>query len=556
MASAGSAEAPLMAHQEGAFDDDDDGSDNGIFSDPAGAGDGAKKDYASPQSTARLGPFVWLLTAAAGISGLLFGYDTGVISATLVSIGTSLSGRALTDLDKSVITSVTALAALVASPLASVVADRLGRRPVILVADVLFVAGALAQAAARTVSQMVVGRAVVGAGVGAASFVTPLYLAELAPAAHRGRVVTMNVLSITLGQVVAYVAGWLFAARGDPATAWRYLVGLGAVPALAQCALLALMLPETPRWLVGAGRPGEARAVIRKTTAGSAAGADPDPDPAAPILAVVDRTLRDIEAEVAAERDAADVAHADAASWLRWSAPWHELLKAPRNRRALAIACLLQGLQQLCGFNSLMYFSATIFSILGFSVPTLTSLSVAVTNFVFTAAALLLIDRIGRRRVLLYSIPFMVLGLLLSAFGFRLSANMSAADTTARVAESESESARGRGSAVLILISMMVYVAAFALGLGNVPWMQSELFPLNVRSLGSGLATATNWLANFVVGLTFLPLMDSLTPTWTFALYAAVCGAGWAAVWLIYPETVGLSLEEATGLLEHGWGVR
>lgn len=195
-----------------------------------------------------------------------------------------------------------------------------------------------------------------------------------------------------------------------------------------------------------------------------------------------------------------------------------------------------------------MYFSSTIFALVGFESPTLTSLTVAVTNFVFTLIALGLIDRIGRRRILLTSIPFMVLGLLSSAWGFsQLKLGRTSADTS-----TESDTS----SAGVILASIMVYVAAYAIGLGNVPWMQSELFPLSVRSMGSGVATATNWGANFIVGLTFLPLMDALTPSWTFVLYAVVCVVGYFLTWRIYPETAGLSLEEATALLDHGWGVR
>ena len=200
-----------------------------------------------------------------------------------------------------------------------------------------------------------------------------------------------------------------------------------------------------------------------------------------------------------------------------------------------------------------MYFSATIFAMVGFKSPTLTSLTVAVTNLIFTVVALGLIDRIGRRRILLYSLPFMILGLLLSAFGFStlgLERSSISGDASPTVVVDN-----GSGAGI-ILASIMVYVAAYALGLGNVPWMQSELFPLAVRSLGSGVATATNWSANFVVGLTFLPLMERLTPPWTFALYAAVCAGGYALVWRVYPETAGLSLEEATALLEDGWGVR
>jgi len=198
-----------------------------------------------------------------------------------------------------------------------------------------------------------------------------------------------------------------------------------------------------------------------------------------------------------------------------------------------------------------MYFSATIFGMLGFRSPTLTALVVAVTNLVFTAVALVVIDRIGRRRVLLCSVPFMAAGLLLSAYGFSF---VQLSSATASVADGEPPH---RGAASAILFSFMMYVAAYAMGLGSVPWMQGELFALKVRSLGSGLATATNWLANFVVGLTFLPLMDAMTPSWTFVLYAAVCVIGYGLIWRIYPETAGLSLEEAANLVENeGWGVR
>ena len=204
-----------------------------------------------------------------------------------------------------------------------------------------------------------------------------------------------------------------------------------------------------------------------------------------------------------------------------------------------------------------MYFSATIFTLVGFKIPTLTSLIVAVTNWVFTVAALVLIDRVGRRRILLYSVPFMVFGLVLAAYGFSFmhlapsqSAVMGGGPTTTGAPWAD------QGAAVIVLVSIMVYVGAYAIGLGCVPWMQSELFALSVRSMGSGLATATNWGSNFVVGMAFLPLMDTLTPSWTFALYALVCALGYLLVWRWYPETSGLTLEEAAALLEReDWGV-
>ncbi|KAL6860953.1 general substrate transporter [Trichoderma novae-zelandiae] len=449
-------------------------------------------------------------------------------------------------MDKSIITSSTSLFALLISPFSSLIADRLGRKRVILYADVLFIVGAALQAVSSTVSSMVVGRCIIGAAVGAASFVVPLYIAEIAPSSYRGRLVTINVLFITLGQMAAYVIGWALSTYASPGTGWRWMVGLGALPAGVQGALVALM-PETPRWLVKAGRSDDARRVIQKVN-----GVQGRFDGTA------DAIIKEIELEVREEEETRLLQARHASGPWKGLGVWHELLSVGKHRRALAIACLLQGLQQLCGFNSLMYFSATIFSIMGFESPTLTSLIVAITNFVFTLVALVLIDRIGRRRILLYSIPFMALGLLLAAAGFSY-LSLEPSPAARHDDGSATWTTEGGGEArpaVVVLVSIMLYVASYALGLGNVPWMQSELFPLSVRSVGSGAATATNWAANFAVGLTFLPLMDALSPSWTFVLYAAVCAVGYALVWRIYPETAGLSLEEATALLDNGWGVR
>jgi SP family myo-inositol transporter-like MFS transporter 13 len=207
------------------------------------------------------------------------------------------------------------------------------------VADILFIFGALIQALSIAVSHMVLGRSIVGLAIGAASFVTPLYLAELAPAARRGMVVTMNVLTITLGQVVAYVIGWAFAENGNPATGWRFMVGLGAVPAILQCVLLVFM-PETPRWLVKARRSGEARVILQKTS-----GSDPIASQ------MVNSILEDIEIEVREEEDSASMVNSGSGEDRRNPlVGWRELFFMPKNRRALTIACLLQGLQQLSGF--------------------------------------------------------------------------------------------------------------------------------------------------------------------------------------------------------------
>ena len=151
--------------------------------------------------------------------------------------------------------------------------------------------------------------------------------------------------------------------------------------------------------------------------------------------------------------------------------------------------------------------------------------------------------------MLLYSIPFMILGLLFAAGGF------SALGLGVLPGASPSEGGTP-AAAGIVLVSILAYVASFALGLGNVPAMQSELYPLPVRSLGTGLATSLSWTGSFVMGLTFLPLMDALSPSWTFALYAGVCTVGYFLVFRLYPEMAGLSLEEAAVMLDHGWAVR
>ncbi|GAA82540.1 hypothetical protein ASPFODRAFT_185553 [Aspergillus luchuensis CBS 106.47] len=454
------------------------------------------------------GWFIYALTFSAGISGLLFGYDTGVISATLVSIGSDLSNRPLTTLDKSLVTSCTSLFALIASPLAGILADKFGRRKVILVADVLFTLGALIQAVTSAVWGMIVGRSIVGLAVGGASLVTPLYISELAPSHARGRLVTILSLFITGGQVVAYII-------------------------------------ETPRWLVQAGFEEKATKVLSRVY-----GSHHDSG------LMAKQVMRDIQQEVAEEEE--ELTQTNKPSTGNWQ--WltnvtqcaRHLVLVGGNRRALIIAVMLQATQQLCGFNSLMYFSATIFSMLSFSSPTLVSLSVALTNFLFTLLAFAFIDRIGRRRILLYSVPVMALSLIACAFTFG-SVEMPNPESRVRAEDATSDSAF---LPVVILICLTVYVGAYAFGLGNVPWQQSELFPLNVRSLGSALATATNWGSNFVVGLTFLPMMEWLSPGWTFAAYAAVCVFGWFGIYTIYPEMSGLRLEEVKELLADGWGVQ
>ena len=308
------------------------GDDEHELSDHAHDGFSTESDTTSPNA------FIWALTFTAGISGLLFGYDTGVISSTLVSIGTDL-GHPLTTLDKSLITSCTSLSALVASPLAALLADRIGRKPIILIADALFITGALCQSVITSVSGMVVGRSVVGFAVGGASLVVPLYISELSPSAFRGKLVTLSILFIAAGQVIAYIIGYALSTQRD---GWRWMVGLGAAPAVLQFALM-VVLPESPRWLVKDGKSQQARNILEKVYN---AGKDQ----------AIEEVLHAIKTEIVEE----EAANKDVSTTIMGNKPhiwltrarnrFAELFYIGGNRRALTIACLLQGLQQLCGF--------------------------------------------------------------------------------------------------------------------------------------------------------------------------------------------------------------
>jgi SP family myo-inositol transporter-like MFS transporter 13 len=286
------------------------------------------------------GPVIRFLTLSAGISGLLFGFDTGVISSTLVSVGSDLSNRPLTTPDKSIVTAITSLLALLSAPTTGFFADRYGRKSVILVPAILFAVGAIIQAFAGYVWTMVVGRALVGAAVGVASGAVPLYITELAPAELRGRLVTIQSLFITGGQVFAYMIGWIFATFPH---GWRFMVGIGAIPAFVQLALLTRM-PETPRHLLQIGKDEEARRVLYDVYATL---------PENQKFQVVQQVLASIQSEIEAEdkaRRAVSAASVANDETITLRGTLRELIRVPTNRRALIIACMLQGLQQLCGF--------------------------------------------------------------------------------------------------------------------------------------------------------------------------------------------------------------
>ncbi|CAG8025427.1 unnamed protein product [Penicillium salamii] len=466
--------------------------------------------------------FVWLAALTASMAGLLFGYDTGIISGVLVVLGNSLDGRPATSSEKEMITSLCSGGAFIGAIFAGNTADRFGRKMAIYLGCVLFIAGAVIQAAAYTIAQMAVGRLVIGFGVGCGAMVLPLYVAEIAPAKARGKLIGLNNMSITGGQVISYAIG---AAFSSVPHGWRYMVGLGAVPALILGALMPFC-PESPRHLAYNGRHDEARVVLRKIYAKA--------------------TEDQIDAVLLSIITACDQAREINESGSRFS-KIKKLHTVPSNLRALISACGLMVISQLSGFNALMYYSATLFSLVGFDNPTAVGLVVAGTNFIMTFVNMMMVDGIGRRKLLLSTVWGMSVGMIAVAVAFRwIPINME----TMEVATTGIPPA-----AIAVLVFIIWFVVFYGVSVGNTAWMSTDFFPLEVRAIGTMWLTCSNWGANVIISSTFLSMMKAWTPSGAFGFFAAICGLGYIWLYFFYPEVSGLVLEEVKEVFEHGFGV-
>ncbi|GAA5933418.1 hypothetical protein JCM1841_004841 [Sporobolomyces salmonicolor] len=472
--------------------------------------------------------FVWWLVIAAATGGLLFGYDTGVIGGALVhkDITADLHRTTLSSGAKEILTSATTLGALLAGFTSGILADVVGRKIVIGLADAIFIVGAVMQAVAfghNAYWVMAVGRLIIGFGVGFASLVVPLYIGELSPTSLRGRLVTLNVVAITFGQVFAYCINLAF--QNVP-HGWRYMVGLGAVPPILQLLLLGF-LPESPRYLLRRDKLEETVNILRK------------------VYPYATEEQLHLKAEVIRDSVKANMGHQ--ASFIQ---TWKRLHFVGANFRGLIIACGLQGIQQLCGFNTLMYYAPTLFESVGFKNSLVIGLVISIVNFVFTLVALVIIDRVGRRRIACVTVPGMCGALIVAAVAFHyLTLNTGGKLPDNGVGVNEHY-------APLILTAMLVYVAFYASGIGNIPWQQGELFEMDVRGMGTAFSTTCNWGGNLIIGSTFLSLIDRITAAGAFGFYAGLCFLGTVFVIALYPETSGLSLEETREVFQNGFGIQ
>lgn len=432
--------------------------------------------------------YIGSIAATAALGGLLFGYDTGVISGALLFLRKAFH---LSPLMLGVVTSTALGGAAFGAAIAGRLADRFGRRPILLVTSMIFVAGAAVSALAPDVTILLAGRMLVGVGIGGASMLTPLYLAEIAPAKERGALVSFNQLAVTLGILVSYLIGYALAADSG----WRWMLGLGGVPGIL-LAIGMVFLPETPRWLAGHGHTGKARAALLRLRGQGA----------------------DIKAEMAQLRDDLTVkAQARPENHLG-----HAAVRLP-----MIVGIGLAIFQQVTGINTVIYFAPTIFQAAGLSSASaaiLATAGIGIINVVMTMVAIWLVDRVGRRPLLLCGLGGMGISLCLLAVGFML----------------------GKGPALgyLTAASLAAYIGCFAIGLGPVFWLLiSEIFPMAIRARGMSAATIANWVANLIVALTFLDLAGLMGHAGVFLLYAVLTFAGLVFAYILVPETKGLSLE-------------
>lgn len=464
--------------------------------------------------------YIWSLTAISAISGMLFGYDTGAINSVLVQVGTDIGGRALTNGEKEFITSALAVGGIVGALIAGYLADKIGRKRTLVFCDFLFVIGAVVQAAIHDKWPFAVGRFIMGVGVGSASMIAPVFISEVAPVQVRGRLVTLNVVAITGGQVVATAIGAAFV---NVSSGWRWIIAIGAVPPIFQAIVIELFFPESPRHLQKLGKTEEASKVLSRMY------------PKANEEQIAAK-LRVLQHHIASDTKTIFEKAKD-------------VVLVPQVRRAAFLAAWLQAAQQLCGFNSLIYYSASIFQLVGLSNSTATSLVISGVNFLVTIFAVAFLDRFGRRNFLKVSIPIMIFGLIFSAVVFwYLTAST---DHYLREGANYDSSLGG-----VMIFAMVVFVAGYAGGLGHVPWSAGDFFSQEHRGVGASIGALSNWVFTLVVSSTFLRLLDAIRPTPTFCLYAGLSVVGATVIYFCYPETLSLSLEQARNTLEGGFNVK
>lgn len=450
---------------------------------------------ATATDTQNSGRFLTKLTVIATLGGLLFGYDTGVISGALLYMKDDLDLSPFGE--ATVVSSLLFPGAAFGALFGGRVADRIGRKRMLLVCAGLFLVGAIGCAIAPNVQLMVAARIVLGLGVGAAAVTCPLYLAEMAPAERRGRMVTINELMIVTGQMLAFATNALLDHLIHDPHVWRIMLGVATVPAVALL-LGMLVLPDSPRWYGLKGRMAEARTVLGLSRTPAEADAE--------YGLIVEHTEHMLKTK---------------------SAPFSVIRDVPWIRRVVLIGCGLAVVQQATGINTVNYYAPTILeeSGLGVSAALVATIAVGVTSVITTIIGIILLGYIGRRVMLLIGFAGVAGSQLALALVFLLP------ESTMR--------------SYVILACMILFVAFVQMFIGTVVWLLlSEIFPLSIRGFAMGIAVFVLWCTNAIISFLF-PLLNSvLGSTGTFLLFVAVNVGSWFFVKRWVPETKGTTLEE------------
>ncbi len=442
------------------------------------------------------------------LGGFLMGFDASVISGVVRFVEAEF---ALGPLQLGWVVSSLSLTATLGMLASGPLSDRLGRRPVLQIAAVLFAVSAVASAVAPDYVTLVIARMIGGLGVGAALIVAPMYIAEMAPPVSRGRFVSFNQLNIVVGISAAFFSNYLILTFGESGGVWsqalrlgewnwRWMLGIETLPAVAYLLALSLV-PESPRWLAMRGRDAEAMEVLSRVAGAGGAGG----------------VLREVKDSIAAE------AKLGRASW--------RVLLHPSLRLVMSIGIAVGILQQITGINAVFFYAPMIFeqSGIGTNAAFMQAALVGLVNLVFTVVAMGMIDRFGRRPLLGFGLSGIAACMLLLAWGF-----------------SAGEGVNPR----LILFGILGFVASFAVSLGPVMWVLfSELFPNRVRGVAISFVGLTNSATAFLVTLIFPWQLQSLGNATTFLLYGLFAVAGLAIIMRILPETKGRSLEELESVL-------
>ncbi len=437
------------------------------------------------------------VTLTAALGGLLFGYDTAVISGCIdymeefFQLSVAMKGWAASS----------ALVGCIGGALAAgFITDAIGRKRTLLLCALLFTISAIGSAIPRTLTELVIARIIGGVAVGAASMTVPMYIAELSPENVRGRLVSLYQLAVVVGISVVFFVNMLIQQQGSHEwnvnSGWRWMFGSETLPAVLFGVLL-LGVPESPRWLMSKGRLSQAQAVLERIMARHRA--------------------KDVEQQIQAT--------------LRYEKGNFSEVFAPEFRPALLIGICLALFQQFSGINAVMYYAPSIFKAGGADERSafLQAVVIGAVNLIFTGVAIWQVDRRGRKSLLL--IGALVQTLALGGIGLLY---------------------HYQGPRLLLLVCILVYVAAFAMALGPVAWIIiAEIFPNKVRGRAMTVATFVLWGSCYLVSQTFPMLVDHprIGIARTFWMYSAVSLITLVFVWRFVPETKGRTLEE----IEAGW---